>query len=218
MLGAVDGEASLGGNGLDADFSPDAELGQPSSGSAGGSDATTGNPSDSLDSGTFGFNLTAILDWFNIFSIPLVLWMSVFSLSWWFVSAMTWAVIDQHFFSPPSIFIATVLTARNIVVALLISKWCTHPMKKWFLTEELKSRNLVGEECEISSLEATPNFGQVRFPTDGAPLLLNVRTDGPHLSRGTRVWITHYDAARRVYLVSPTGTQSTHDTKKESSS
>jgi hypothetical protein len=77
-------------------------------------------------------------------------------------------------------------------------------MRGWFTSEKLTSKSLIGQECEISSHEASPEFGQVKFKTDGSPLLLNVRTDGPHLAKGERVWITHYDPARRVYIVSPT--------------
>ena len=69
-----------------------------------------------------------------------------------------------------------------------------------------ESKSLIGKEAEISSYEATSEHGQVKYKTDAAPLLLNVRTDGPHLEKGTRVWITHYDPKRRVYIVSATTT------------
>lgn len=77
-------------------------------------------------------------------------------------------------------------------------------MKGWFVVERLDSQSLIGKECQISSSVASIDFGQVKFKTEGSPLLLNVRTDGPSLAQGTHVWITHYDPKRRVYIVSPT--------------
>jgi hypothetical protein len=65
---------------------------------------------------------------------------------------------------------------------------------------------LIGEEAEIWSYDATVSHGQARFKTDGAPLLLNVKTDGPTLVKGTKVWIAHYDETTRVYIVSATTT------------
>ncbi|MCC6508489.1 MAG: hypothetical protein IT423_05240, partial [Pirellulaceae bacterium] len=85
-----------------------------------------------------------------------------------------------------------------------LTKLVTRPFRGWYVTEDLSTQSLIGQECEICSSEATPEYGQVRFKTDGAPLLLNVRTDGSYLAKGARVWITHYDATRRAYIVSPT--------------
>jgi len=79
-------------------------------------------------------------------------------------------------------------------------------MRGWFLANSFESKSLIGQEAEISSYDASPENGQVKFKTNGAPLLLNVRTDGPHLAKGTRVWITHYDSTKRLYIVSPTTT------------
>jgi len=146
--------------------------------------------------------------WLNIGSVPLVLWLGTFGVLWWFTSAMLWILVDQHFFSPPDWLWSTLLVAKNLAIAIPLTKLVTGPMRGWFVVERLTSNSIVGKECTISSLEANADFGQVKFKTDGAPLLLNVRTDGQHLVQGARVWITHYDAKRRVYIVSPTGTDS----------
>ncbi len=146
--------------------------------------------------------------WLNIAKVPLLLWCGVFSIGWWFISAMLWVTVDVYFFSPPGWLWSTLLVIRNVAIAVLATKFITGPMCKWFESERLTAASIVGQECSISSLEATPDFGQVKFKTNGSPLLLNVRTDGPHLAQGARVWITHYDAKRRVYIVSPTGTDS----------
>lgn len=147
------------------------------------------------------------LKWLNLRDVPLVLWMAVLAVVWWVVSASTWILMDSKFFASPGWLWSTLLVAKNLALAIPLTKLVTSPMKNWFVTEQLNAHSLVGQECEISSLEASPTFGQVKYRTEGAPLLLNVRTDGAHLAKGTKVWITHYDAARRQYIVSPTGVE-----------
>jgi hypothetical protein len=190
MLGTIDFDIPGTGTGID---------GGPA---GGGSDLGS-----SAANGTAGLGLLASR-WLNLNSIPLVIWMCVFAVGWWVISAMLWVLIDQRLFSPPGWFWSTLLVIRNLLIAATLTKLCTNPMRGWFIHETITSSSLVGRECSITSSEATPDFGQVKLKTDGAPLLLNVRTDGEHLAQGTRVWITHYDEKRRVYIVSPTGTDS----------
>lgn len=144
------------------------------------------------------------LKWLNLNEMPLVIWMSLFSLLWWGISVFFLIVVDVPLLGKPGTLWSILLVARNLVVAGLLTKLITRPFRGWYLSESITSQSLIGQECEICSLEATAEYGQVRFKTDGAPLLLNVRTDGPDLPKGTRVWITHYDSARRAYIVSPT--------------
>ena len=187
VLGTVD--LDMPGGDLDLDVDLDVDM-----------DAQPGVP--------IGGNSVGVvaMRWLNVNNVPLVIWLGVFSLSWWMISACGWWLIDRNFFEGPGLLWSSLLTLRNVACALPITKWITGPMAGWFVTEKLSSSSLVGQEAAISSLEASPEFGQVEFKTDGSPLLLNVRTDGPHLARGARVWITHYDAKNRIYIVSPTGT------------
>ena len=142
--------------------------------------------------------------WLNLKDVPLVLWMGVLAVWWWFISACLWTILDRRFFAEPGWLWSSLLIVRNLTIAIPLTKLATKPMRGWFATERFSSQSLLGQECRISSSVASPEFGQVKFKTDGSPLLLNVRTDGPSLVQGTPVWITHYDAKRRVYIVSPT--------------
>ncbi len=162
-------------------------------------DATGGNPiGDGMS--------TLAIKWVNLKSVPLIVWLGVFSVIWWFISACLWTIMDQHFFSPPGWIWSALLAVKNAAIGVLLTKFATAPMARWFVTEKLSANSIVGQECEISSLTANEEFGQVKYKTEGSPLLLNVRTDGSELVRGTRVWITHYDAKNRLYIVSPTTT------------
>jgi hypothetical protein len=151
------------------------------------------------------------IKWLNLRSIPLFLWFGVFSITWFAVSLSLWMVIDDWYqplasknLGIPVGLVVTGLIIRNLFLSLIVTKFATRPMTSWFAnTPELNSKSLLGAEAEICSYDATPESGQAKFKTDGAPLLLNVRTDGPHLPKGARVWLAHYDEKRRVYIVSP---------------
>ncbi len=145
-----------------------------------------------------------MMKWLNLREVPLVLWMGILAVAWWFISATLWTVVDRRFLSEPGWLWSSVLVVRNLALAIPLTKLATRPMRGWFTTERISAHSLIGQECKISSSVASPEFGQVKFKTEGSPLLLNVRTDGPSLVQGTPVWITHYDAKRRIYIVSPT--------------
>ncbi len=144
------------------------------------------------------------LRWLNLRDMPLMLWMAVFSLLFWGVSLSSWLMLDKFLSPQPGLGLTSLFLMKNLAISLPLTKVLTQPFRGWFESTHVPAKSLIGCECEISSSEANDRFGQVRFKTDGAPLLLNVRTDGPHLAKGSRVWITHYDSKRRVYIVSST--------------
>jgi hypothetical protein len=145
--------------------------------------------------------------WLNLKDLPIVVWGGVFTLVWWSVSILNWFVCDSLFLGKePGIWVSCLLLLRNVAISLVVTKLVTQPMRDWFVNHELGSRDLVGEEVEIWSWDASPSHGQARFKTDSAPLLLNIHTDGPVLPKGTRAWITHYDPKKRIYIVSATTT------------
>lgn len=151
-------------------------------------------------------NSIAALRWLNLGGVPLMIWAAVLAVAWWFVSGVLWIAMDRAIFEPNLLW-SSLLAVKNLILAALLTKLVTAPLKRSLTPSRITSRSLIGRECVISSTEATPDFGLVKFKTGGAPLLLNVRTDGPRLPRGTPVWIVHYDPQRRVYLVSPTSTR-----------
>jgi hypothetical protein len=146
--------------------------------------------------------------WLNLRDVPLIVWLSIFSIVWWSVSFALWLGFDRDWLGDSNWFLSAVLVGRNFLISLPLTKLCTQPLRGWINTPPMHSKSLIGQEAEISSYEATSEGGQAKYKTGAAPLLLNVKTDGPHLSKGTRVWITHYDPNRKIYIVSATTTSS----------
>lgn len=158
---------------------------------------------------TLGSFVLAPTKWLNLRSVPFLVWMGIFTIAWWTISVICWMSVDEWLIGNPGPTMTGLLIVRNLAFTLPLTKAITQPMIGWFAdTGSLDSQSLIGGEAEICSYDATPENGQAKFKTGAAPLLLNVRTDGPHLIKGTRVWITHYDSNKRVYLVSATTTDS----------
>lgn len=139
--------------------------------------------------------------WTNFGRVPIVLWGGLFSVAFWSISYGLWHTYDSRNHDPtwiPSILLAI----RNVVMATAITKLLTQPLLGYFVDPpSYDHRRLLGATCEICTLEATSRFGQAKFRTNAAPLLLNVRTDGPHIPKGTEVRIIGFDKEKRIYKV-----------------
>lgn len=142
----------------------------------------------------------ATFDRLNLRNVPLLLWLAIFGFAWWVVSLALWIGFDRGRYEP-TLVASGLLTARNLVLAIGITKLATQPMAGWFESSHYRPSTLIGQRCEISSSKADPEFGQAKFRTDAAPLLLNVRTDGSELVKGAPARIVDFDPEKRIYTV-----------------
>jgi hypothetical protein len=139
--------------------------------------------------------------WTNFGRVPIVIWGGIFAVAFWSVSYWLWHSFDSNRYEP-NWFPSILLSIRNFVIATGIAKAATQPMLGYFVDPpSYDSGRLLGSTCEICTTEATPEFGQAKFRTNASPLLLNVRTDGPHISKGTEVRIIGFDKDKRIYKV-----------------
>jgi hypothetical protein len=143
----------------------------------------------------------ATVRWTNFGRVPIVIWGGIFTVAFWSVSYWLWHSFDSNRYEP-NWFPSILLSIRNFVIATGIAKAVTQPMLGYFSPPpSYDQRRLMGATCEICTTEATPEFGQAKFRTNASPLLLNVRTDGPHISKGTEVRIIGFDKDKRIYKV-----------------
>ncbi len=143
----------------------------------------------------------ATLRWLHLDSVPIVIWGGLFACINWLLAYILWNAFDtaRH---EPTLLVSATLAARNAIMAAVITKFATAPLAPYLGGGPAYSEEtLIGRSCVISSGEATPTFGQAKYDTGGAPLLLNIRTDGPHLVKGTIVRIVAFDPSKRVYSV-----------------
>jgi len=137
------------------------------------------------------------LRFLNLGDIPIMIWGSLFSLSFWFVAALTfnqWA--DRAAENPWSIVLGSGF------IALIATKLLTNPLRGKFTTKPPNTvEDMLGRECRLTA-ETTDTFGQAEVTTDAAPLRLNVRTHEGTLAKGTTVRIVDFDQEKHVYFVS----------------
>lgn len=141
--------------------------------------------------------------WLHLDTIPIVLWAGLFACANWLIAFILWNAYDADRYDP-TLVASALLAVRNAVLAALLTRLITTPMVP-YLAKGLAydDESLVGQTAIVCSGEATPTFGQAKYDTGGAPLLLNIRTDGPQVLKGTMVRIVAYEPHKRTYTVSP---------------
>jgi hypothetical protein len=79
------------------------------------------------------------------------------------------------------------------------------PRNRYFVRSEngdAEVGRLLGQLCVISTSEVTGKNGQAKLHTEGAPLLLHVRTrEGKRLRKGDLARIVDFDPANLIYYV-----------------
>ncbi|MBN79526.1 MAG: hypothetical protein CMJ70_05250, partial [Planctomycetaceae bacterium] len=120
-----------------------------------------------------------------------------------------WLLFDQSNYAGEDTLISTAdtvkLALRNLAGSLFLTKLASEPLKGMFESKQRKGGSeLVGEGCEICSHHADEQFGQARFQTEGAPLLLSVRTNGENMKKRDIGKIVSYDELTSVYVIEAT--------------
>lgn len=142
-----------------------------------------------------------VLRFLNIGRVPLMLWISVFAVAYWLVSMLFSQLLDSPA-ADQATMLAAQLSLRNLAIVVVFTKLLTQPLRgKFDVVEPNRAIDLMGQECQITSSEVTDKFGQALFTTDGAPLILPVRTREQSLAKGDRAVIVEYDAEGEVYFV-----------------
>lgn len=163
-------------------------------------DFGTGDPSVDV-SDSFTSVGTMSIRWLNLDSVPIFIWFGVFGLCWWLISLGLWDWFDSARYQP-IVTTSLLLALRNVVIAAGVTKLLTKPMRSWFERGRAYSAEvLIGETCEIQTGEANGDYGRAKYKTDGAPLLLNVKTRGELLIKGQLAEIVDFDPEKRIYIV-----------------
>ena len=143
------------------------------------------------------------LRFLNIGRVPLMLWFSIFSLTALVISRL----IATYSGSPEPhaefVFSSDALAiVRDFAVAALVTKVLTQPLCGIFdVVAPIGTKDLIGKTCVITTGEATDTNGEAEFATDGAPLLLTVRTAEETLKKGELAEICDYSPDENIYFI-----------------
>lgn len=130
--------------------------------------------------------------------VPFMVVFSLLVLGWWTAAAIGLGVLGAGAF---------VALAGGFAVALAATKLATWPLARLF--RQLKAAEapvkIVGRVCEAVTTVDHERLGQAQLDTDGAPLLLTVKTTQPgeRVARGGRALVIARSDDGRYYLVDP---------------
>ena len=143
------------------------------------------------------------LDFLNIGRMPLMIWLSAFSIAWWGISML---LNDPA--SHSSLAGMAWAFATNLALAAVAAKLLTQPLRNRFDPKEPNTpEELIGKEVVVTSSNVTEQFGQARLETDAAPLILHVRSNDASIEKGDRVTLVDYDPHKRHFLVAKHSTE-----------
>jgi len=146
--------------------------------------------------------LTALLRFFHLGEVPVMIVVSFFVVAMWTVSLLV-----NRFLNYDNIWwIALIWLVPNVLLSLMIAKGLTMPFRSIFryIDSGIEPRTrFVGKTCVIKSGHATPEYGQAElFRADGVPLLLNVQTrPGVILEKGDVALLVARNAMANIYTV-----------------
>lgn len=162
-------------------------------------DADVDTDVDAVVPGLGGVGL-AVLQFLHVGTVPLTLLLSFFALSLWVFS-----LLSNYYLHNQSLLVASVLFVPNVCVSLCVTKCITLPFRALFRTlhnERQATPEILGQVCVVKTSKVDATSGQAEMASNGAPLLLNVRTAGGEvLGKGDEALIVQFNENTNTYIV-----------------
>ena len=181
---------------LDTDFGADAELDASVDADVDADGHHARHMHADAEAGWF----SNVLHFINVGDVPLMVVLSVMALCLWLGS-----MIANHYWTGGNTLLALAALVPNSVLSLVVTRYVTLPLKPLFRLlrrDEDEHVPVVGRQCRITTSEANGSFGQAEIATEGAPLLIDVRTlDGGSITRGTTAVVVRADNDRGIYFI-----------------
>ncbi len=147
--------------------------------------------------------LRAMLEFFYIGEVPVMIIVSILIMSMW-----AFSMIVNHYANPAgSMLVAMPILAGNLLFSILICKVITMPLRKVFGVfnkDSNASRKVMGRICTVVTTEISDNLGQAEMSSKGAPILLNVMAQqGCVFHKGDEAVVVENDKEKGVYIIAP---------------
>ncbi|MCC5842752.1 MAG: DUF1449 family protein [Verrucomicrobia bacterium] len=144
----------------------------------------------------------AFFEYFNIKYVPISIFVSFFALSFW----VTGMIANEMLGSRAVPLIGLAVFGVNLVFSAHAAKVITLPMVPLFkqMQKDVSARrDLIGSRVVVTSSKADAVFGQAEIVDEGAPITLNVRTEGEEISKGSEAVILQHQTERDIYIITP---------------
>lgn len=146
--------------------------------------------------------LNHVLAFFNLGQVPFMVFMTFLIIPMWVISVM-----GNYYLGNETFWLSLILLIPNFIVSLFIAKFLTLPFIHLFgkLDHDIeKNKSLIGKICTVITSASDMSIGQARIQTNGAPLLLNVKTpEGMAMKSGDTGMVIDYEQDRHIYLIEP---------------
>ncbi len=147
--------------------------------------------------------LRSIMHFFYIGEVPIMLLSSVLILSLWVL-----CMLGNHYFNPgSSLLLAVPVHAVSLVASLFICRIFAMPLKKvydMFNKDYNAPKKVMGRICTVVTTSVSDKMGQAEVKTKGAPIVLNVVSDGEHVfHKGDEAVIVGRDSEKGIYTIAP---------------
>jgi len=158
------------------------------------------DPDSGLEMGHGGFD--ALFEYFNIRHVPISIFVTFFAVSLW----GTGMLANDFLKSEHVPLLGLAVFGVNLVWSSHVAKFITQPMVPLFKSmhkDASSKRNLIGARVVVTSSKADPSFGQAEIREDGAPITLNVRTEGEEIPKGAEAVIFQHQPEKDIYIITP---------------
>jgi len=147
--------------------------------------------------------LRSIMHFFYVGEVPIMLLSSILILSMW-----TLCMFGNHYFNPgSSLLLAVPVYTISFVVSLLICRISAMPLKKvydMFNKDYNAPKKVIGRICIVATTSVSDKMGQAEVKTKGAPIVLNVISDGEHVfHKGDEAVVVARDSESGIYRIAP---------------
>lgn len=152
------------------------------------------------DAQVHGDSLRSVLLFFNLGDVPVMIMVSVLCFFMWNIS-----MLFTYYTGNQSLLMALAVFIPNFLGSLFIAKFVTHPFRILFRAlgrDTEQAQDLMGKSCIVTTSQVDAAFGQAKIETEGAPLLLNARTeDGEILKKGEEALVVSYDPKKSIAII-----------------
>ena len=147
--------------------------------------------------------LRAILEFFYVGEVPIMILVSILVLFLWFFS-----ILGNYYLNPGrGILLGTGIAVGNFIVSVFIAKIFFMPVRVFFNSlnsDEDTIKKVVGKIGIVLTSQVSDKMGQIEIKTKGAPIVLYAKTeDGSILKKGDEALVTGQNDDKSICFVVP---------------
>ncbi|MGL4668118.1 MAG: hypothetical protein ACRCWR_09330 [Saezia sp.] len=167
-------------------------------------DAHLASPHIDIDTGAEAAQAVGVLTRLGLNGVPITIVITLLSLFGWIISYQ----VQVHFLASitvPIIYwsLGLALMVSSLVVAVIITAQFCKPLRKVFKPAlGVRKRHLLGQTAIVTSLNVDMHYGEARYESKGADMLLKVRApEERNFQRGDRVVLLQYNPNQDYYTI-----------------